>query len=264
MSPASEQDQKDEFYFETDGVIATVVLNRPEALNALNYAALVRLGEIVENLKLRRDLRAVVFRGNGRAFSVGTDLKKRRALGEAEVRRNVLKIRDVFTAVARLPQPTIAVMHGYALGGGFELALACDFRFAAVGTVMGLTETLLAIIPGADGTQRLPRLIGPMRAKELIFTARRITAQEAYDWGILTGVAEDPTAAARRLAEEIAENGPLAVAQAKFAVDRGLEVDLQTELDIESKAYEVLIPTEDRVEALQAFAEKRKPNFTGR
>lgn len=249
--------------FEVEGPLGIVTLNRPDVMNALNYATLVRLGEIVDAVKLRRDIRAVIFAGKGKAFCVGADLKERRTLTEQEVRRNVLKIRDVFTAIERLPQPTIAVMHGYAFGGGFELALACDFRFASEETMMGLTETSLAIIPGAGGTQRLPRLIGPMRAKELIFTARKITAKEAYDLGILTGVAADPFEAARKLAEEIAQNGPLAVTQAKFAIDRGLGVDIQTGLEIESKAYEVLIPTKDRVEALQAFAEKRKPVFRG-
>lgn len=248
---------------EEDGVVATVVLHRPEVMNALDYETTVRLGEVVESLRVRRDIRAVIFTGAGRAFCVGADLKERRTLNEQQVRRNVQKIRDVFAAVERLPQPTIAVIHGYALGGGFELALACDFRYAAEDAVMGLTETSLAIIPGAGGTQRLPRLIGPMRAKELIFTARKLTARQAYEWGILTGVSPNPLEDARRLAEEIAQNGPIAVTQAKFAVDRGLDVDLATGLEIESKAYEVVIPTKDRLEALEAFREKRKPVFRG-
>ncbi|CAB3390131.1 enoyl-CoA hydratase-related protein [Kyrpidia spormannii] len=254
---------RDPVLVETDGPVAMVILNRPEAMNALNFETLVYLGDIVEDLRGRRDIRAVIFTGRGRAFCVGADLKERRTLDEWQVRRNVRKIRDVFTAVERLPQPTIAAIHGYAFGGGFELALACDFRFAAEETVMGLTETSLAIIPGAGGTQRLPRLIGPMRAKELIFTARRIRAPEAYDLGILTGFGSDPVAEARRLAKEIAENGPLAVAQAKFAIDRGLDASLATGLEIESSAYEVLIPTRDRVEALEAFKEKRPPRFRG-
>nr|MBO2470498.1 hypothetical protein [Bacillota bacterium] len=134
--------------FEVEGPLGIITLNRPDVMNALNYATLVRLGEIVDAIKLRRDIRAVIFTGKGKAFCVGADLKERRTLTEQEVRRNVLKIRDVFTAIERLPQPTIAVMHGYAFGGGFELALACDFRFASEETMMGLTETSLAIIPG--------------------------------------------------------------------------------------------------------------------
>ncbi|MBX6394973.1 MAG: enoyl-CoA hydratase/isomerase family protein [Alicyclobacillaceae bacterium] len=255
--------ETDSVLVRVDGFVATVTLNRPEVMNALNYETIARLGDAVQELKGRRDVRAVIFTGNGKAFCVGADLKERRTLDDWQVRRNVRKIRDVFSAVERLPQPTIAAIHGYAFGGGFELALACDFRFAAEDAVMGLTETSLAIIPGAGGTQRLPRLIGPMRAKELIFTARKIGAKEAYDLGILTGVDSDPLAKARTLAEEIAQNGPLAVRQAKFAIDRGLEVSLSTGLEIESAAYEVLIPTKDRVEALEAFREKRKPVFRG-
>ncbi|QZA34075.1 enoyl-CoA hydratase-related protein [Hydrogenibacillus sp. N12] len=248
---------------ESEGPLAVVVLDRPEALNAFDYATLLRLGDIAAELGRRSEIHVVLFRGEGRAFSVGADLKERRTLTEAEVRRNVETIQRVFHAVARLPQPTIAVLHGYAFGGGFELALACDFRFAAPGTVMGLTETSLGIIPGAGGTQRLARLVGPMRAKELIFTARRITAEEALRLGILTGVADDPLSAARALAAAIADNAPLAVRAAKFAIDRGLEVDLESGLALETKAYETLIPTRDRREALEAFAEKRKPRFTG-
>ncbi|MDI3256952.1 MAG: enoyl-CoA hydratase-related protein [Kyrpidia sp.] len=258
-----ENERADPVELRTEGGMAVVALNRPEAMNALNYDTLLRLDEVLEDLRGRRDIRAVIFVGKGRAFCVGADLKERRTLDEWQVRRNVRKIREVFTAVEHLPQPTIAVIHGYAFGGGFELALACDFRFAAEDAVMGLTETSLAIIPGAGGTQRLPRLIGPMRAKELIFTARRVRAREAYDLGILTGVGPDPMADARSLAEEIAENGPLAVAQAKFAIDRGLDGSLATGLEIESAAYEVLIPTRDRVEALEAFREKRRPRFRG-
>jgi enoyl-CoA hydratase/carnithine racemase len=172
----------------------------------------------------------------------------------------------VFAAVAALPQPTLAVLHGFAFGGGLELALACDFRFAAEDTRMGLTETSLAIIPGAGGTQRLPRLVGPMWAKRLIFTAARIDARQAYDIGLLTGVAADRAGAleqAQQLAREIAQNGPVAVRQAKWAIDRGLEVDLATGLELEAMAYEAVIPTRDRVEALEAFSEKRKPVFRG-
>lgn len=253
--------------FEQKGHIGLVTLNRPDSMNTFNYETLKQLGDMVEEIAQRsKDIRAVIITGNGKAFSAGADLKERRTLNEQQVRRNVAKIRDVFTAVERLPQPVIAAINGYAFGGGFELALACDFRFSVAGAGMGLTEVSLGIIPGAGGTQRLTRLIGPSKAKELVFTARKITAEQAYEYGILNGVAADQEAtlaAAFELAEEIVKNAPLAVYQAKYAISKGGSVDLQTGLDIETKAYEVIIPTKDRVEALAAFSEKRKPVFLG-
>ncbi|MCL6442867.1 MAG: enoyl-CoA hydratase/isomerase family protein [Alicyclobacillus sp.] len=252
-------------YTEKNG-IAYVELNRPESRNAFNYDTLCALWDVVQDLKLKRSILTIIFHGAGDGFSAGADLKERRTLGPREVHRNVSMIRDTFTAIERLPQPTIAVLHGFALGGGFELALACDFRFAAKSTLMGLVETSLAIIPGAGGTQRLPRLIGPMQAKRLIFTATRIGAQEAYELGILTGIGEtkaDAMTLAEQLAGQIARNGPLAVIQAKHAIDRGLGLDMASGLDIETQAYEVLIPTLDRLEAIKAFEEKRAPQFRG-
>jgi enoyl-CoA hydratase len=177
----------------------------------------------------------------------------------------VKKIRDVFNAIADLPQPTIAAVNGYAFGGGFELMLACDFRIAVKEAVMGLTEVSWAIIPGAGGTQRLPRLIGEAKAKELIFTARKISAEEAYHYGLLTKVVskEELIQSSEALAYEMMANGPIALQQAKYAIQHGMSADLQTGMAIEAKAYEVTIPTKDRLEALTAFSEKRKPRFTG-
>jgi enoyl-CoA hydratase len=247
--------------------LAIVKINRPEELNCFDYETLIQLEEIVNNLRLEREIRCVIFTGAGnKSFSAGADLKERKHLNETEVRRNVFKIRDVFTMVEELPQPTIAAINGYAFGGGFELALACDFRFAAEEARMGLTEVSLAIIPGAGGTQRLPRLVGISRAKELILTGRRITAQEAEAWGIVNGVVSQENLIDRaiELAQEVMKNGPLAVQQAKYAINFGSQVDQKTGLAIESKAYEVIIPTEDRLEALAAFNEKRTPNFKGK
>lgn len=253
--------------WEQNGQIATITLNRPQERNVFNYEALTRLGEIIEQLYMHtKEIRAVIVTGKGSAFCAGADLKERRTLNEQQVRRNVRKIRDVFTALEKLPQPTIAAINGYAFGGGFELALACDFRFAIKDTFMGLTEVSLGIIPGAGGTQRLTRLIGLAKAKELVLTARKISSQTALEIGCLNGVAEtidQLEEMSNRLAEEILQNAPLAVYQAKFAIDRGFNVDLQTGLEIESKAYEVIIPTKDRTEALKAFQEKRKPIFRG-
>lgn len=253
--------------FERDGHMGIITLCRPDELNALNYDTLERLGELLDQVRLdQKETRVLIVRAQGRAFCAGADLKERRTLTEQQVRRNVRKIRDVFTALERLPQPTIAMINGFAFGGGFELALACDFRFAVEEAKMGLTEVSLGIIPGAGGTQRLSRLIGPSLAKELILTARRISAKEAYELGFLNGVAadhDDLEVRAFGLAREILANAPLAVYQAKAAIDRGASVDLQTGLDIETMCYEVIIPTQDRLEALEAFREKRKPVFKG-
>ncbi|GEC92539.1 MULTISPECIES: enoyl-CoA hydratase-related protein [Brevibacillus] len=253
--------------FEREGHIGLITLNRPDELNALNYNTLERLGNLIEQVRLdAKEIRVVIVKAEGRAFSAGADLKERRTLTEQQVRRNVRKIRDVFTALERLPQPTIAMINGFAFGGGFELALACDFRYAVADAKMGLTEVSLGIIPGAGGTQRLSRLIGPSKAKELILTARRIQAEEAQQIGFVNAVAKDIEELrelAMGLANEILANAPLAVYQAKSAIDRGSSVDLQTGLDIETMCYEVIIPTTDRLEALEAFREKRKPVFKG-
>ena len=248
--------------------IALVTINRPEVLNCFDYETLHHLGEVVEQIGLDSEVRAVIFTGAGeKAFSAGADLKERKTLSQQEVRRNVKAIRDVFNAIAELPQPTIAAVNGYAFGGGFELILACDFSIAVPEAKVGAqAETSWAIIPGAGGTQRLPRLIGEMKAKELIFTAKKLTAGEAFDWGILTRVVsnENVVEASKDFAGEMLKNGPIALRQAKYAIVNGMNVDIQTGLRIESKAYELTIPTEDRIEALNAFSEKRKPVFKGK
>ncbi|MGD7045222.1 enoyl-CoA hydratase-related protein [Jeotgalibacillus proteolyticus] len=246
--------------------LAVVTLNRPEAMNAFNWDMLAELEETVESIKLNPEIRTVIFTGGGqKAFSVGADLKERKTLNEQQVRRNVYKIGEVFNAVDSLPQPTIAAMNGHAFGGGMELALACDFRIAQENALMGLTETSLAIIPGAGGTQRLPRLIGESKALELILTAKRLTADEALQAGLVTKTAAGELFwdEVMNLAEGILSNGPVALIQAKYAVKTGMKADLQTGLQIERKAYELTIPTKDRMEALLAFSEKRKPNFKG-
>ncbi|CAM3653260.1 enoyl-CoA hydratase-related protein [Mesobacillus zeae] len=253
--------------YEQRGHIGVVTLNRPDSLNAFNYETLSELQQAVEKIRTDREVRAVIFTGMGeKAFSVGADLKERKTLSDEEVKRNLYKIGDVFTSIDQLPQPTIAAINGFAFGGGMELALACDFRLASRNALMGLTETGLAIIPGAGGTQRLPRLIGQAKALELILTARKLTAQEAYDLHLVNSVteAEGLLPACEELAGSMLANGPVALIQAKFAVKQGMNVDLQTGLQLERKAYEVTIPTEDRLEALAAFSEKRKPHFKGK
>ncbi|WP_432806680.1 enoyl-CoA hydratase [Mesobacillus maritimus] len=250
----------------SDGV-AIVTLNRPEAANALSKKMLIDFQSILAELKLDNEVRVVILTGAGdKAFCAGADLKERRGMTDTEAIQTVRLIGATITEVEALPQPVIAAINGVAFGGGLELALACDLRVGANEAKVGLTETSLAIIPGAGGTQRLPRLIGPGKAKELIYTAQRLTAEEAETIGILEYAV--PRAQlmdkAVKLAKAMAKNGPLALVQAKKAINKGLEVDLATGLKIEELAYDVLIPTEDRIEGLTAFAEKRPPEYKGR
>ncbi|MBM7649139.1 enoyl-CoA hydratase/carnithine racemase [Bacillus ectoiniformans] len=247
--------------------VGYVTVNRPDVLNCFNYETLSELQHTVDAIHNNHDVRVVIFTGSGdKAFSAGADLKERKTLNEAQVRRNVKAIRDVFNSIAALPQPTIAAVNGYALGGGFEWLLSCDFAIAAEGVSLGLTETSWAIIPGAGGTQRLPRLIGEMRAKELILTSKKISAEEAVELGIILKAVPrgELHEACNQLAAAMMKNGPVALKQAKYAITQGMNTDLQTGLAIESKAYELTIPTQDRIEALNAFSERREPQFSGK
>lgn len=252
---------------EKENGICYVTINREKTLNTFDYQTLSELRDVVEDIHLDPDVQVVIFTGAGeRAFSAGADLKERKTLTPNEVRRNVKLIADVFNAVAALPQPTIAAVNGYAFGGGFELMLACDMAIAADNSQFGLTETSWAIIPGAGGTQRLPRLVGVMRAKELILTARKFDAAEAKELGVVLDVVKQERLmeTCKELAGRITSNGPVAIRQAKFAINEGMNTDLETGIKIESKAYELTIDTDDRLEALAAFAEKREPEFKGK
>lgn len=252
--------------YNIENKIAYITIDRPDVLNSLDYQTLRGLEEAVQEVHINKDIQVVIFTGAGtNAFSAGADLKERKTLNDQQVRRNVKKISSVFKQISELPMPTIAAINGHAFGGGFELALACDFRIATPQLKLGLTETSMGIIPGAGGTQRLPRLIGVANAMELILTARKITAEEAFEYGILNRLVEPEKllASCKELAEEISKNAPVAVRQAKFAINQGLSADMDTGLKIEEKAYELTIPTKDRVEALQAFEEKRRPVFLG-
>ncbi len=244
-----------------------LTLNRPQVMNCLNFDLLNALKEQMEALQFRTDIRCVIITGAGdKSFCAGADLKERATLTQDQVKKFILTIRNLLTTIQNLPLPIISAVNGIALGGGTEVALASDIRIAADNASMGLTETRLAIIPGGGGTQRLPRIIGVAKAKELIFTGRRVNAAEALEIGLVNQVVPQETLmdACLEMAAMIAETGPIAVEMAKYAIDRGIETDLATGLAIESNAYRVTIPTEDRVEGLTAFREKRKPVYKGR
>jgi len=265
--PSDVPDEPDLVSVDRDGDIAWLTLERPEAMNCLSFPLLKRFRLLLEELRDDLSIRCLLINGRGdKAFCTGADLKERRGMDEAMARRHVGQIKALTCDVEALPQPTIAVINGYAFGGGLELALACDLRVVASNATMGLTETSLAIIPGAGGTQRLPRLVGAARAKDLILTARRIDADEAERLGLVDRVAPGGRVrdVALTLARAIAANGPVAVRAAKAAVDGGLSLPLGDALDHETACYERVLGTEDRLEALTAFAEKRKPRFEGR
>lgn len=252
--------------YEAANGVAVLTLHRPQAANALSTALLMELKQKLGQLRFDRSIRCVIVTGSEKkAFCAGADLKERASMTETEVRKTVALIRETINEFEQLPAPTICAINGVAFGGGLELALACDIRIASDHAQLGLTETALGIIPGAGGTQRLPRLIGKGKAKELIFTAKRLTAAEAASIGIVEYVVpyEQLMEKANELAGQIIQNAPIAVAQAKIAINRGLEVDLYTGLKLEQMAYEMTIPTKDRLEGLQAFKEKRKPVYKG-
>lgn len=245
--------------------IVLITLRQPERANALSLALLVDLQRVLRET-VEREPRVLLFRGEGEnVFCAGADLKERVKMTEAEVRRTLSFIRATIEAVAAVKQPTIAAMNGHAFGGGLELGLACDLRVVGATSLYGLSETSLGIIPGAGGTQRLARLIGLGKAKELIYTAARISGKEAERIGLAEKAVpqEKVVEEALQLAGKIAEQGPIAVQQAKQAIDAGYDLDLQTALTIEQLAYERTLSTKDRLEGLRAFQEKRKPHYKG-
>jgi enoyl-CoA hydratase/carnithine racemase len=250
---------------EKEGVL-WLTLNRPQVMNSFNFNLLRALKAQIDGIRFRPEIRVVIITGAGeKAFCAGADLKERATLPPLQVKEFIFTIRDLFSSIENLNKPVIAAVNGVALGGGTELALACDIRIASATASMGLTETRLAIIPGAGGTQRLPRLIGRGKAKELIFTGRRVPAEEALAIGLVNQVCapDQLRKTCDAMAAEICETGPIAIEQAKYAINHGLETDLHTGLAIESNAYWVTIPTQDRLEGLAAFREKRKPVYKG-
>lgn len=250
--------------------ITVLGLNRPAAKNSFSRGLVHTFKDILEEIKRDNDSRVVVLRSlTPGIFCAGADLKERKGMTQEEATEFVTQLRGLLISIEQLPMPVIAALDGAALGGGLEMALACDIRTASSNAKMGLVETRLAIIPGAGGTQRLPRILSPALAKELIFTARVFDGTEAKEMGLVNHVVqqnESKDAAYQRalkVAEEILPNGPVGVRMAKLAVDKGMQVDLNTGYSIEEVCYAQVIPTKDRLEGLAAFAEKRKPVYKG-
>ncbi|XP_051193530.1 probable enoyl-CoA hydratase 2, mitochondrial [Lolium perenne] len=250
-----------------DSGIVELTLERPEVKNAINWELMRRLRGAIGKIEADATAKVVLVASSvPGVFCAGADLKERRLMSSSQVQEYANSLRSTFSYFEALPIPTIAVIEGAALGGGLELALSCDMRICGENATLGLPETGLAIIPGAGGTQRLPRIIGRSRAKELIFTGRRCDAAQAVMMGLANycvpaGEAYDK---ALEVAREITKKGPLGIKMAKKAIDQGMGVsDMGSALAIEGECYEQLLHTRDRLEGLAAFAEKRKPVYTG-
>lgn len=243
--------------------IGLITLNRPEAANALSKPMLNDLNRVVNSIHDDSSIYCVIITGGGeKAFCAGADLKERKGMSNDQVVKAVQYIGQSIDNIEKIQVPVIAAINGAAFGGGLELALACDIRIASSTSKLGLTETSLAIIPGAGGTQRLPRLIGLGQAKRLIYTAKPISATDALRIGLVEEINNNNVVdAAFALANQIASNGPIALKQAKKAINEGMQTDLSSGIALEHKYYQVTIPTEDRTEGLVAFNEKRKPKY---
>jgi enoyl-CoA hydratase/carnithine racemase len=250
-----------------EGHVATVRLNRPEALNAISGGFANELAGALLQAAADPSAWVVVLAAAGeKAFCVGADLKERNQLDDAGWMHNRLLMRAMFDTLRSLPQPTIASVFGYALGGGFELALNCDLVVATDDAVFGLPEVTVGIVPGGGGTQWLPRKVGVARAKELVFTGRRISGLEAFDMGLVTRVVEREALnrATAELAGEICRSSPSSLREAKQAVDRGYGLSLEDSIELEDLAWRRAVASEDRREGIAAFNEKRDPRWKGR
>lgn len=245
-------------------------LNRPEAKNSFSKNLVLELIKAVEAVRFDTNARVIILKSTTPGiFCAGADLKERATMPPQMVGPFVAKARGFINDLENLPVPVIAAIDGHALGGGLEMALACDIRVAADTSMMGLVETKLAIIPGAGGTQRLPRLVGPSIAKDLMFTARTLNGSEAekirlVNYSVPQNAAGDAAyQKSLEVAKQILPNGPIAIKMAKAAINKGMQVDVSTAMFIEEACYAQIIPTKDRLEGLKAFKEKRRPVYKG-
>lgn len=246
--------------YEAEGQIGLITICRPKALNALNSAVLGELDEVLDNVDLQT-IRALILTGAGeKSFVAGADIAEMSSLTKAEGEAFGKKGNDVFRKLEKFPIPVIAAVNGFALGGGCEIAMSCDIRICSDNAMFGQPETGLGITPGFGGTQRLARLIGAGMAKEMIYAARNISAEDAYRIGLVNKVypQEELMPAARKLAESIARNAPIAVRNSKKAIDEGLQTDIDQAIVIEEKMFGDCFETADQKEGMGAFLERRK------
>ena len=248
--------------------VLRVTLNRPEVANAFNTQMMRDLLALWQELATSAELpRCIVLTGAGnRAFCAGADLKERNTLSEAQWMAQHVIIEEQFKALIECPVPVIAAANGHAFAGGLEMLLACDFAYAVKTARFALTEVTLGLMPGAGGTQTLPRTVGERRAKEIILTGKPFEAAEALEWGVVNALYEPDALmpAALATAARIASNAPIAVREARRSIHGGLQKDLAAAMRFEIECYNKLVPTEDRREGIRAFNEKRKPEFRGR
>ena len=246
--------------------VATITLNRPDVLNAFDTEHLNNLREQIQELSNDHDIRAVILTGAGdRAFAAGADIAEMRTKSPSLAYEFSALGHSVCLAIEAAPQPYIAAVNGYALGGGCEIALACDIRIASENAALGQPEVTLGILPGWGGTQRLTRLVGPGIARELIYTGRRVRADEAAQLGLVNAVypLTELMDKARDMATQIASNAPIAVRRSKDAISRALDVELDTGLAYEANVFALSFDTSDQKEGMGAFLERRKPDFKG-
>ncbi len=246
--------------------LAIVKINRPQALNALNPEVLVELATFAHEINKNPGIKVVVITGAGeKAFVAGADIAAMKTMTALEAKTFCDLGHRVMRQIETAHKPIIAAVNGFCLGGGLELALSCDFIYASENAKLGLPEVNLGIFPGFGGTQRLPRLIGKNRAKELIFSAKTLSAQEAYDLGIINKItsAADLMKEVEAVAREIMKKGPIAVQLAKQAINQGADLDMNSGLAMEKNAFPLIFATEDQKEGVNAFLEKRKAEFKG-
>jgi len=253
-------------YEKGDDGVAVITLNRPEALNAFNKDMVTEILEALKDAEEDEKVRVLVLTGAGKAFSAGADIKSMKGMTPLKARELSLMGNKLCRALEDFGKPVIAAINGYALGGGLEVSMACDLRIASEKARMGQTEINIGLIPGWGGTQRLTRLIGKTRAKELVFTGKMIDAKTAEQWGLVNMVvpAEGFMEHVRQFATELAKKAPVALRIAKSLIDNGLNVNLEAALALEREGFAVVASTEDLQEGVAAFMEKRKPEFKGK
>lgn len=253
-------------YEKSDGV-ATIILNRPEALNAFSKDVVSEILHVLEDIKNDENVRVVILTGAGeKAFSAGADIKSMAGMNALKARELSLMGEKLCVALENLEKPVIAALNGYALGGGLEVAMSCDLRIASENARVGQTEVNIGLIPGWGGTQRLTRLVGMTKAKELVFTGKMIDAKTAEQIGILNMVvpAVKFRETVRQFALELASKAPVAVKVAKVLINKGSDIGLDSALALEREGFGVVASTEDLKEGVAAFSEKRKPSFKGK